>query len=498
MVWNPSAGAPAGDPIYLDDFSAFVDAGQAVRGDPLINPGPRGKWRVVENHYGARQNRLLTASPGECAPILTFKPAVTGRYAVCIGHYGKNDGLEQGVFIRTGGDRHFGFITAGRFEPTYRETHYKTLDFSKDTTIEIGHFGATTAIDYIKLVPVTGASLPPKTGRVIAINDFTVSIDNNKPEGYEAACSVQRHVDVGYDMIVWKAYKVVCEYDTKVGTRRDLGLPYDSMRQAADEARKLNVDLYGWVRINNEDSKGGLFSSTPFHEKHRHMCMLRKDGQPRPRLSFAYPEVRKHKVDIIREVAAYGVAGICIDILRHPPMAEYDHPLVEEYIREFNEDPRRMDGDGTEHWLRFRAKAFTQFLRETRAAIGDLPLIIRTMDQPWRNVQGACDVETWIKEGIVNGLIFAPHLPNAEYTPQALDMAHWTSLAAGRAGVYAQVWRYGDQVTSELLAAEAYQQGVDGVAMYETELGLVRPDIRDNVWRLGRPGALRISRNGSP
>ena len=48
------------------------------------------------------------------------------------------------------------------------------------------------------------------------------------------------------------------------------------------------------------------------------------------------------------------VDGLMIDVLRHPPMVQYDKPLVDAFIAQTGEDPRQMDGHGTEAWLRFR------------------------------------------------------------------------------------------------------------------------------------------------
>jgi hypothetical protein len=285
-----------------------------------------------------------------------------------------------------------------------------------------------------------------------------------------------------------------------------MGVPYDTLRQAVDEAKKIGIEFYGWVRINNEQNEykgsggadgSGLFGpTTPFHLAHPEKRMIRKDGGMTPRLSFAYPEVRRHKIDIICEVAAYGVDGICIDVLRQPPMVEYDLPLVEEFKSRTGQDPREMPGHGTEEWLRFRCEAFTQFLRETRAAIDKetgrrLPLMVRTFDQPWRNLQAGCDVEKWLDERIVDSILFAPHLPTANNSPTSLDLRDYIQLAKGRAPVFGQVWRYGSIQDAEILARDLYKQGVHGVAIYESEVAVQRPSMWENLWRFRRPECLR-------
>jgi hypothetical protein len=155
-----------------------------------------------------------------------------------------------------------------------------------------------------------------------------------------------------------------------------------------------------------------------------------------------------------------------------------------------------MENDGDEAWLRFRCEPFTQFLRETREALDKqagrrYPLWIRTMDQPFRNLQAACDVETWLAEGLVDGLIFGPHIATGDNYPDAIDLQSYLRLAKGKAQVFGQVWRMGAATQAEALAADLYRQGVDGVALYESNLTVTLTSLRERLWRFGRPGSLR-------
>src|SRR5688572_15863458 len=142
-------------------------------------------------------------------------------------------------------------------------------------------------------------------------------------------------------MVMWKAYSVRCEYHTKVGEQRSYsytdderrgrpaGTPidptraltgvgallsrYDTMRQAVDVAHEIGLPIFGWARINNEfDSADQFGPTTPFHFAHPEAFQRDRDGAKRPQLSFAYPEVRRHKVDILCEIASYGMDGILV------------------------------------------------------------------------------------------------------------------------------------------------------------------------------------------
>jgi hypothetical protein len=524
MSANPFIGDPTGAPIYLDDFRVFVTSGQASR------DGAAGKWHLEGGWWGARHQQLLVAKPDSGAPVLSFDPGLRGQYAIYVSGYspGRVHGGEQeahAVYIRLAGEPHFTNVQPERGEPSHQEIYFKTADLT-GARIELGAFSKTSMVGHIKLVPVNRPPLPPVTGRTIGILDFADDADLSEPPGFEAASAIRRHAEAGYDMVMWKAYAVRCEYHTKVGEQRTItysdaeiakraageaidpargmrgvgGLlqKYDTMRQAVDEAKKLKLPIFGWARINNEFSKPNhqFSATTQFHKDHAEMVQRYRDGSPAPRLSFAYEEVRQHKREILCEIAGYGMDGILIDILRHPPMALFDAPLVEAYQRRTGRDPRTMENDGDESWLRFRCEPFNQFLRETREALDKqagrrYPLWIRTMDQPFRNLVAACDVETWLAEGLVDGIIFGPHIATGDNYPDAIDLQSYLKLAKGKAQVFGQVWRMGAATQAEALAADLYRQGVDGVALYESNLTVTLTALRERLWRFGRPGSFR-------
>lgn len=518
LAGNPFSGEPTGPALYLENFQALLESGQATR-----SPA-KGKWHLMRNCRGARNGELLHAGPDAGAPTLSFDPGVKGRHAIFIGAYSPGTlGLSAarevyGIWVRLSADPHWTFLPPERAQPCRQEMYFKTANLD-NARIEIANFENNSSLDYIKLVPVRSVTLPPPRGMVFGLLDFADD-DHSKPALFEAGSAVRRHAEAGYDAIVWKAYAVRCEYHTRIGEQRtysyaDNETPsrvderplsgvgallkkYDTMRQAVDEARKVGVRIYGWARISNEFSRPNhqFSATTPFHRAHPEAVQRNRDGAPACRLSFAYAEVRRHKIAILCEIAAYGMQGVCIDVLRHPPMADYDLPLVEEFLRKTGRDPRQMENDGDEEWLRFRCEAFTRFLREARAALdrqagGRYPMLVRTEDQAWRNLQIGCDVQRWIEENLVDGIIFGPHCAGAADYPEEMDLRPYIEMAAGRVNIYGQVWRYGSGNHAEVLAKDLYRQGVDGVAFYESNATVLRPSLRERIWRFSRPEYLR-------
>ena len=184
-----------------------------------------------------------------------------------------------------------------------------------------------------------------------------------------------------------------------------------------------------------------------FFVQHPEWHEARADGRPAPQLCFAVPEVRAHKGAILREAAAYGLQGLLIDTLRHPPMVGY-HPLVTEAFRErFGEQPPRSldapvflergddrEGEAWERWFRFRATFFAAFLRELRAGLqadglGHLPIHVRVA--PRRALHDGADLEALLDEGLIEGVVAN------RYTTEPLDYERLFPLVRGRVPVVA-------------------------------------------------------------
>ncbi|MBI4026566.1 MAG: hypothetical protein HY360_16385 [Verrucomicrobia bacterium] len=534
MRSNPFIGTVIGPAVYLDDFDPFVKNGQAIRATAsheIKNERItiKGGWALVKGYCGARKGQMIVATRAQGASTLSFNPGVPGRHAIYVCSFSKRgwkwwDGF--GTFVKLNTEEHWTLLLNERVEPSFDEMYFKTVDLDSETKIEIAnfessefphpetawrtetgiaHFELKTFLTCIKLVPVRAEKLPAPTKTTIGILDFADDVPLSHPRHLAAASSVRRHAEFGYNMIMWKAGNgAICEYHTKVGILRDDDTPvarllkeYDVMRQAVEEARRIGIPIYGWSRLlRDPPTKDGVPPPTPFHAAHPEQVQTLKDGRQNWKLSFAFSDARRYMIDMLCEIAAYGMDGIFIDLLRHPPVVQYDVPLVEAFKAKKGQDPREMEGDGTEEWLRFRADAFTRFLRETRSALDKqasgkrYPLIVRTVDQPWRNLHIGCDVERWIEENLVDGILFAPHIPLGDKYPENIDLTPYLTMARGRTKIYGQVWRESSGMQAELLASDLYEQGVDGVALYESNLTVERPSMRERLWRFSRPDHL--------
>ena len=99
---------------------------------------------------------------------------------------------------------------------------------------------------------------------------------------------------------------------------------------------------------------------------------------------------------------------------RRPPLVEYEAPVVEGFQTKYGEDPRQLD-EKDPRWLSYRATFLTQFMREVREAMEKAardqnrskPLEVSAivMSSREENLYYAMDLETWIKEGLVDTII---------------------------------------------------------------------------------------------
>jgi hypothetical protein len=495
---RPWRGGRLGDPTV-------IASSQLARVPMFRDSG----WQRLQNIWGSRDGGVITLTHSPSAPPLSVAIPLRGDCLITLGLYHLRESPCR-LYARLSGESHFTQVRPLRRDASFERVVLGVADVT-GRSLELAVFSQQAWVDDVEFTPVISENAIKPDRDLLGILDFNVDASTSRPSEIAAASAVRRHAEVGFTTLAWKAYAVRCEYWTDVGERRapqpkewpdgpslgELLLREDTLRSAVEEAKRLAIPLLGWVRISNEMDKPAphpFSPTTPFHLAHPGMRQRRRDGQPTPRLSLAFPEVRRHKAQILAEIVARGVDGLFIDTLRHPPMALFDEPLVERYMTETGDDPCRMEGDGREHWLRFRARhAFTQFLIEARELIEatagrGVPIYVRVLDQPWANLVAGCDITDWLERGLVQGLVAAPWIAEAHDYPEAIDVKPYVSEAAGRARVWSQVWRYGSMAQALELAKQAYDAGAQGVAVFDSELAILRPNCREGLWRLAHRG----------
>src|SRR5262249_48468545 len=88
----------------------------------------------------------------------------------------------------------------------------------------------------------------------------------------------------------------------------------DPFRVALDYAHKIGLELHATYRTagfyfpvpEDEWNTGGAY------HKHPEWRGTDREGRQTPRLSYAYPEVRRMVISFLREIASYPIDGICL------------------------------------------------------------------------------------------------------------------------------------------------------------------------------------------
>lgn len=193
----------------------------------------------------------------------------------------------------------------------------------------------------------------------------------------------------------------------------------DTLQCVAQGCHDAGILCYVTIRANPcyplkaagwPDGSMAHFYNARFWWDHPEFRIVLKSGTQHGNLSYAFPEVREMKLAILREVLQRDVDGIDIDFHRHPPVLGYEEPLVKGFQAEHGVDPKTLP-DADERWLAFRCRGMTDFMREVRRAVDTaakakgryLGVSVRVDHKQYR--LWGCDVETWMKEGLIDMLV---------------------------------------------------------------------------------------------
>ena len=367
---------------------------------------------------------------------------------------------------------------------------------------------AMATVAYVKLVPLTDAEVrhftAERTAPALRLygHDDVVMARSSTPE------ELRRHIigyaDTDFTRIYWEgamgdlAYYFRTLYRTPEApgredflhvSGRDEAACYrrwraagnDPMRVASEQTHDLGLEFHACHRL-------GGFHLPPPHDYYDHGDTLYarhpewrgrdRAGTPSPLLSFSYPEVRAHVVEMFQEMTAYEIDGICLLFNRRHPIVEYEPPLIDGFREQHGTDPRDLQPDDPA-WLRYRAGVLTTFLRELRAAL-NLPITAIVMSGEAENLANGLDPQAWLAAGLVDTLVPFTDLPELNMTarpwrdPQAL--APYARLTAGTGCRLAPCIDHGgmDPAVLRRTAAGLAAQGAEALFFWN---GMVEPLI---------------------
>ncbi|MEO6182779.1 MAG: family 10 glycosylhydrolase [Verrucomicrobiota bacterium] len=207
---------------------------------------------------------------------------------------------------------------------------------------------------------------------------------------------------------------------------------FDSLSAAVKYGHKIGLEIHAWISINEDDHGWGLQSE--YSKKHPEFRWRKRDGTfYRSQLSFAFPEVSKYKLALLKELLRYDIDGFFFDWIRTGDVRDnpqtdsdgvansgYEAPLVTAFKKKFKNSPQEIS-NGDDRWVRTRSEPQTEFMRAARKLIRSrrrkLP-IAALIGHPWHyrgeqnkidgNLRGLLlDVKTWANEGLIDSVVAA-------------------------------------------------------------------------------------------
>ncbi len=449
-----SAVAPAKPgTLYLADLD------QCQPASALAKKWKHGAWRLLEYGTASFSGQMLLAVHDSRAPEVTYAVNQSGWHEIYIGIYRKPFTDAKRVQVRLVGDRAFTKLTglAGakdHQEHWIDEIFWKTVDLSGQGIVfkQITEPAVEHAwVSFIKLVPLSPEEVTAlqadrgrsDTKRLFVHNDGGVIDRSGTGQAVLNSLEPLRNTDVS--RIYWEGgtgdtakrfSKIATDHSMELRDPPEGGAFYsspggrwwaegwlahykhgvDPFRVAAEYAQEIGLEFHAGFR------PGGFIYPPPsdpipgkdFYKKNPDLVCVSRHGKPIPRISYAYPKTRRYVISLFREMATdYPIDGVAVFYNRRPPLVAYEAPLVEGFQAQYGLDPRKISATDP-RWLRYRAGALTQFMKELRTEMDQVAKelkrkkrleITAVVSRGPENLPHGMDLETWVRDDLVDTII---------------------------------------------------------------------------------------------
>jgi len=299
------------------------------------------------------------------------------------------------------------------------------------------------------------------------------------------------------------------EYNFKESVREFKRQKLNPLKCRSDYARKIGLDFHLYIRPQawaldppSEES----FRSDFFYDNPQWRCIA-QDGRKTPQMSYAFPEVRKHVLDVLDEsFAISGANGVDLTFMRGSPCVLYEAPVLEAFKKKTGLDARKLAIDD-ERFLKFKAEYITGFIRETRTLLDKISgrgkrkeISVSVYGDRRSNLMNGYDVETWADQKLVDSIIVWPQSSDLQYICWEPAMGKKEGYLAranyrffhrlchrNKIPFYLCILSVVAQNDGELisLVQDAYRNGVDGLYFWDAPMLQKREILRrmgDKDW----------------
>lgn len=404
-----------------------------------------------------------------------------------------------------------------------------------------GWYGAFTHLVFEPLTEKEVAAakselqLPSIDKRLFGIFDLTTEANNygqaRSPSDIRAM--IYRHAQAGFGRVYFRAWgsaldtsfglaeaaprwtdedekKFITDTKFEAGWKNyvDLIRKHDLMREAVDEGNKHGIEVHAWLRLTNLNrppycefwhANPHLRAQWPALDKNGKVIKLKPNSSV---LSFAYPEVRSFYVRVCKHLVASGSKGLLIDLLRHPPLCNFEPPVQEifrkrhgvdilaeiktkaDIRRLLNKDPRG---------LAIQKEFLELFLQELRKEVGpDIEIAVRSRGPDGFGLAG----DKFVKAGLVDTLIDGHWYSGNGPRPTALDTIK-AAGTRGRAFVCNETVENIDPVTWKEKPGTLEADSLRALARHYRDLGVQRFGVYETAAVLFDPELQRAVRQAS-
>ncbi len=179
---------------------------------------------------------------------------------------------------------------------------------------------------------------------------------------------------------------------------------------------EAGISCYAALRMNGDyaaNTWGGTFpkfANSTFWWQHPELRTLDAKGKEGSHQSYAFPEVREFKLNILREVVEQDIDGINLDFQRHPTFFGFEKPMSDAFKAKYGVEASTVTQDDP-RWVPLRYEMMTLFIRDVRKLLDEagkrkgrhLGLSARIDWQKYPT--WGCDIKTWLKEGMLDYLV---------------------------------------------------------------------------------------------
>lgn len=303
-------------------------------------------------------------------------------------------------------------------------------------------------------------------------------------------------LDTDFGIVSWEAIRGnLCTFHTEIG---DVGTEdnswdptwIDPLEQVTKVCHENKLKVFVSMRM--------IGASLPVvrnpiqwarnYWRHREWAKRDPEGLAGSNLSIAFAEVRKYWVDLMREALdKYGCDGAQLHLSRGFPFVLYEGPSAAAFKQRYGQDLREV-ADDDERFRQHQASYVTQFLRDFRAMLDERPnrsLAVTFIGAKYGSLEPVdpldcgCDVEAWLREGLVDYL-----MPTPGAGEEAIS--RWKELGGGRVKVYPDLMpRTQPGENYAALAKKYYAAGADGLCIWDGERRCPRSSEWAVLRRLG-------------